>query len=153
MCYASRHEKATVCQLLLARARRQPARVIAEAWGGDDQTVRNAMQAFQARGLTAVQRRASATPLTPQAVFTPARREPLRDLQHQRPQPFGHPPSVWSLEWAAKVADAPGLTPCRVSGETLPQALAQCKTRWTRAQHWITSPDPADVRKKPNAIT
>ena len=39
------------CHILLASARGQTARVIAEALGCDDQTVRNAIHAFNARGL------------------------------------------------------------------------------------------------------
>ena len=42
------------CQILLARARGQTARVIAEPLGCDDQTGRNTIQAFHTRGLTAL---------------------------------------------------------------------------------------------------
>ena len=42
------------CQILLASARGQTARVIAETVGGDDQTVRNAIRAFNTTGLTAL---------------------------------------------------------------------------------------------------
>jgi len=48
------------CQLLLARARGQTARVIAEPLGCDDQTVRHAIYAFNTIGLTALPRRSSA---------------------------------------------------------------------------------------------
>jgi transposase len=139
------------CQILLASARGQHARLIAESVGCDDQTVRNAIQAFHARGLMAVQRRSSAPHRTPHAVFTPTRREQLRALLHQSPRTFGKPTGVWTLELAAEVAYATGLTPRRVSGETIRQALAKLKTRWKRAKHWITSPDPAYVRKKNSA--
>src|SRR5215467_1029197 len=66
------------CQILLASARGQTARVIAEALGCDDQTVRNAIQAFKVRGLAALQRRSSAPHRTPHAVVTSARSEQLR---------------------------------------------------------------------------
>jgi hypothetical protein len=49
---------------------------------------------------------------------------------------------------AAEVSFAPGLTSRRVSDETIRAALAQLGVRWKRAKHWITSPAPADVRKK-----
>jgi transposase len=139
------------CQILLASARGQHARIIAETLGCDDQTVRNALQAFNTRGLAAVQRRSSAPHQTPHAVFTPARREQLRALLHQSPRTFGKPTSVWTLELAAELACATGLTPRRVSGETIRQALAKLQTRWKRAKHWITSPDPAYARKKNSA--
>src|SRR6266542_6340525 len=57
--------------ILLASARGQHARLIAEALGCDDQTVRNAIQAFNGRGLAALQRQSSAPHQTPHAVFTP----------------------------------------------------------------------------------
>jgi transposase len=136
------------CQILLASARGRHARVIAETVGCDDQTVRNALQAFKTRGLAAIQRRSSAPHRTPHAIFTPARREQLRALLHQSPRTFGKPTSVWTLDLAADVAYATGMTPRRVSGETIRQALAMLQTRWKRAKHWITSPDPAYTRKK-----
>jgi transposase len=139
------------CQILLASARGQHARLIAETLGCDDQTVRNVLQAFNTRGLAAVQRRSSAPHQTPHAVFTPARREQLRALLHQSPRTFGKPTSVWTLKLAAEVAYATGLTPRRISGETIRQALAKLQTRWKRAKHWITSPDPAYARKKSSA--
>jgi DNA-binding transcriptional MocR family regulator len=140
------------CQILLASARGQHARVIAETVGCDDQTVRNAIQAFHARGLAAVRRRSSAPHRTPHAVFAPARREQLRALLHQSPRTFGKPTSVWTLDLAADVAYATGVTPRRVSGETIRQALSLLQARWKRAKHWITSPDPAYLRKKNGAI-
>jgi DNA-binding MarR family transcriptional regulator len=140
------------CQILFASARGQHARGIAESIGCDDQTVRNAIQAFHARGLAAVRRRSSAPHRTPHAVFTPARREQLRALLHQSPRTFGKPTSVWTLDLAAAVAYAAGITPRRVSGETIRQALIMLQTRWKRAKHWITSPDPAYARKKNSAI-
>ena len=42
------------CQILLASARGQTARVIGEALGGDDQTVRNVLHTFNPAGLTAL---------------------------------------------------------------------------------------------------
>jgi len=140
------------CQMLLASARGQHARVIAETVGCDDQTVRHAIHAFNARGLAAVPRRSSAPHQTPHAVFTPVRREQLRALLHQSPRTFGKPTSVWTLDLAADVAYAAGVTSRRVSGETIRQALTMLQTRWKRAKHWLTSPDPAYAREKNSAI-
>jgi hypothetical protein len=53
---------------------------------------------------------------------------------------------------AAEVSFAQGITPHRVSGEAIRLALKQLGVRWKRAEHWITSPDPAYRRKKPSAI-
>jgi hypothetical protein len=139
------------CQILLASARGAHARLIAEALSCDDQTVRNAIHAFNAHGLAALTPGSSAPQHTPHAVFDPQRREQLRALLHQSPRMFGKPTSVWTLDLVAKVAYAEGLTPRQVSGETIRNALAQLDVRWTRAKHWITSPDPAYARKKTSA--
>jgi hypothetical protein len=139
------------CQILLASARGEHARLIAESLGCDDQTVRNVIHTFNAHGLAVLTPRSSAPHRRPHAVFTPARREQLRALLHQSPRTFGKPTSVWTLDLAAEVAYAEGITPRQVSGETIRAALAQLKVRWKRAKHWITSPDPAYARKKTSA--
>jgi transposase len=139
------------CQILLASARGQTARVIAETLGCDDQTVRNAIHAFNTTGLTALPPRSSAPQRTPHAAFTPTQREQLRALLHQSPRTFGHPTSLWTLPLAAQVAYAEGLTARPVSREAIRRALARLGVRWQRAKHWITSPDPAYRRKKNGA--
>lgn len=139
------------CQILLASARGQHAREIATLLGCDDQTVRNAIHAFNTRGLAALRRESSAPHRTPHAVFDPERREQLRTLLHQSPRTFGQPTSVWTLRLVAAVAYAAGIISRPVSGETIRHALAALKTRWKRAKHWITSPDPAYARKKNSA--
>jgi hypothetical protein len=52
---------------------------------------------------------------------------------------------------AAEVSCAPGLTPRLVSDEAMRGALHRLGVTWKRAQHWITSPDPAYRRKKKDA--
>lgn len=139
------------CQILLASARGQTARVIGEGLGCDDQTVRNALHAFNTRGLATLTQRSSAPQRTPHAAFDAPRREQLRALLHQSPRTFGHPTSLWTLPLAAKVAYAEGLTSRLVSGESIRRALVRLGVRWKRAKHWITSPDPAYIRKKNGA--
>ena len=139
------------CQILLASARGVHARLIAEALGCDDQTVRNAIHAFNTAGLAALTPGSSAPQHTPHAIFDPQRCEHLRALLHQSPRSFGKPTSVWTLDLVAQVAFTEGLTPRQVSGETIRNALARLGVRWTRAKHWITSPDPAYARKNTSA--
>ncbi len=136
------------CQILLASARGEHARLIADSLGCDDQTVRNVIHRFNTHGLAVLTPRSSAPHRTPHAVFTPARREQLQALLHQSPRTFGKPPSVWTLDLVAAVAHAAGITPRQVSGETIRNALTALDVRWKRAKHWITSPDPAYARKK-----
>ena len=124
---------------------------MAEALGGDDQTVRHVLHAFNTPGLAALQPRSSAPPHTPHAVCDASRRERLRDVLHQTPRTFGKPARRWTLPRAAEVAYAEGLTARHVSGAAMRLALRQLGVRWTRAQQWITSPDPAYTRKKNSA--
>ena len=140
------------CQILLASARGQTARVIAETLGCDDQTVRNVLYTFNTQGFAVLTRRSSAPRRLPHAVFDGPRCEQLRALLHQSPRTFGHPTSQWTLALAATTAYAEGLTPRPISGEAMRRALARLGVRWKRAEHWITSPDPASIRKK-NGVT
>ena len=138
------------CQLLLASADGQPTTTIARALRCNDQTVRNAIHDFTQRGVAALQPKSS-RPHTTQATFDAAGREQLRALLHQSPRTFGKATSVWTLPLAAEVSFAQGLTPRRVSGETVRAALTALGVRWKRAKHWITSPDPEYARKKNGA--
>ena len=139
------------CQILLASARGQTARVIGKTLGCDDQTVRNVLHTFNTQGLAALTRRSSAPQRTPHAAFDAPRREQLWALLHQSPRTFGRPTSLWTLSLAAEVAYAEGLTSRQISGEAIRRALARLGVRWQRAKHWITSPDPAYIRKKNGA--
>jgi transposase len=138
------------CQILLASARREPPLAIARALGCDDQTVRNAIHAFNERGMAALQK-GSSRPHTIHAAFDAAAAERLRDLLHRSPRDFGQPTSLWTLELAASISCAEGLTPTQVSGETMRATLARLGVRWQRAKQWITSPDPRYAAKKGGA--
>ena len=139
------------CQILLASARGDHARLIAERLSCDDQTVRNVIHRFNTHGLAVLTPGSSAPQRTPHAIFDAARREQLRALLHQDPRTFGKPTSVWTLDLVTEVAYAEGITPRQVSGETIRTALVALGVRWKRAKHWITSPDPAYARKKRHA--
>jgi transposase len=138
------------CQVILASARGERAPQIARALGCDDQTVRNIIHGFNAGGL-AVCRRGSSRPRTLRPAFDGVRAERLRALLHRSPRTFDKPTSVWTLELAAAVSFEQGLTPERVSGETIRATLQRLGVRWRRAKRWITSPDPEYARKKGRA--
>ena len=137
-------------QIVLASARGETVPRIARALGCDEQTVRNAIHAFDERGPAALAA-GSSRPRTTHAAFDAAGAERLRDLLHRSPRDFGHPTSLWTLELAAEAAHAEGLTAARVSGETVRATLARLGVGWRRAKRWITSPDPAYQRKKGRA--
>jgi transposase len=138
-------------QILLASARGEQAPQIARHLGCDAQTVRNAIAAFNGRGLAALCK-GSSRPHQYHVAFDLARGEQLRALLHQSPRTFGKPTSVWTLELAADVSFDQGLTAERVSGETIRATLQRLGIRWKRAKRWITSPDPEYARKKGRAI-
>jgi transposase len=138
------------CQIVLASARGERAPAIGRSLGCSDQTVRNALQAFEARGVAALTP-GSSRPHTIHAAFDADTAERLRALLHRSPREFGHPTSVWTLELAAEVAYAEDITVTRVSDETVRATLARLGIRWRRAKHWITSPDPAYAQKNSGA--
>jgi transposase len=137
-------------QIVLASARGERAPAIARSLSCSDQTVRNAIRAFDARGVAALTE-GSSRPGTIHSAFAADAAERLRALLHRSPRDFGHPTSVWTLELAAETAFQEGLTAKRVSDETVRATLARLGLRWRRAKTWITSPDPAYAQKNGGA--
>ncbi len=134
-------------QIIAAKARGEQVPRIARSLGCNEQTVRNAIHAFNREGVAALTKRSCAVH-TDQAAFTLAAAEQLRALLHRSPRAFGHPTSLWTLELAAEEAHKQGLTAARVTGETIRATLVRLGVRWLRAKTWSTSPDPAYARKK-----
>lgn len=135
------------CQIVLASARGEHMNAIARNLGCSDETVREVIHCFDQRGLqvlTAQSRR----PKNIKAAFPPAQAERLKELLHHSPREYGQPSSLWTLELAAEVSFAQGVSAERVSDETIRATLARLGVRWKRAKHWITSPDPEYERKK-----
>jgi transposase len=137
-------------QIVLASARRETPPVIARSLGCASQTVRNTIHAFNQRGLDALQER-SHCPHTSQSTFDAAGLEQLQALAHRSPREYGHATSLWTLDLLAAESLRQGLTPHRVSRETIRCAIRRLDVSWKRAKHWITSPDPEYVRKKGDA--
>jgi transposase len=135
------------CQIVLASEYGAGVPRIARQGGCSDQTVRNVVHAFNTQGVACLQR-GSARPHTTRARLGSEGAERLQAVLHQSPRTFGHPTSLWTLELAAEVSVAQGLTPQRLSREALRTALRRWDVSWQRAQRWITSPDPASARTK-----
>ena len=134
-------------QIVLASARGEQVPVIARQLGCGDQTVRNALHAFNGRGLAAL-RPGSRRAKTIRRAFDAAGAERLRALLHQSPRTFDKPTGLWTLALAAEVSFEQGLLGARVSDETIRQTLKRLGVGWKRAKGWITSPDPEYARKK-----
>jgi transposase len=134
-------------QIILASAQGEKVGVIAPRVGFSGQAVRDVIRAFNARSV-AVLRQGSRRNRVIYRSFDTAGAEALRDLLHRSPRDFDQPTGVWTLDLAADVAYAQGLTAWRVSAETIRATLARMGVRWRRAKEWITSPDPEYARKK-----
>jgi len=137
-------------QMLLASARGERAPRIAQALGCSDQTVLNAIAAFNTCGLAALTP-GSHAPHTRHPAFDADAAARLTTLVHRSPRDFELETSLWTLDLLADVSVAEGLTSERVTGETIRATLARLGIRWRRAKHWLTSPDPAYARKKGGA--
>lgn len=138
-------------QVLLASARGERPQEIAGQVGFVVQSVRNAIRAFHAEGLSCLVQKSN-RPKQTGRVLDAARAERLRALLHESPRRYGKPQSAWTLDLAAEVSFAEGITPKRLSDETIRRTLIRLGIGWKRAKHWITSPDPAYARKK-NDVT
>ena len=138
------------CQILLASAEGQVTPTRAHDRRCPEQTVRHTLHAFPHRGLTALPPQSS-RPHTTVTICDAGPCEARRALLHQRPRTFGKPTSRWTLQRAAEVRFAQGLTPRRGSDAAMRVALRRLGVAWTRAKHWITSPAPASRRKKHGA--
>jgi transposase len=138
------------CQVLLASDDGLRPAQIAARFGCASQSARNAIRAFLAEG-THCLRQKSHRPKSARPELDDGACERLRALLHRSPRDFGKPTSLWTLALAAEVGFAEGITARLVSDETVRQAMKRLGCGWKRAKAWITSPDPAYLRKKRRA--
>jgi transposase len=134
-------------QYLLASACGLKPGEIAAAYGGCDQQVRNVIHAFNATGLECLTPQ-SRRPKNTRPLLDETQLARLQHLLHQSPRSFGKNKSVWTQQLLVEVAYEEGLTPERVSDETIRRALSRLSANWKRAKHWISSPDPQYTLKK-----
>jgi transposase len=138
------------CPILLASAAGQTPTLIARNLGCTAASVRNAIHAFHAEGLSCLQQKSS-RPQSAKPLLGSTFDEPLRALLHQSPRPLGLDRSTWTLGSIARVCFERGWTPRVLSIESVRLAVQRLGVSWKRAKHWITSPDPAYARKKKRA--
>src|ERR671938_1389955 len=89
------------CQILLASSSGKNAYQIAHELGCNPQTARNAIHAFNEKGLPEALRPGSKHPHTGHRAFDRERAEALREMLHQDPRKFGKSTSLWTLAMAA----------------------------------------------------
>jgi transposase len=138
-------------QIVLLSAAGRPPRAIARGLCCAVQSVRDAIRAFNRRGLAAL-RAGSPRPRSAVPVLDQGKLERLRAILHQSPRAFGHARSTWTLALLAQVAHEQGLSATVLSQETIRRALRRLEVGWKRAKRWLTSPDPAYAHKKAAAI-
>jgi len=140
------------CQALLQSAEGYTPRQIQHRVGISDQTVRNAIHAFNDHGLACLQPKVPRPRQGLRAIEDAAQVERLRALLHTSPRAFGFDTSLWSLGRVAQVCFAQGITARPVTGETIRATLERLGIGWRRAKRWVNSPDPAYRRKKGQGI-
>jgi transposase len=138
-------------QIVLASARRLSPKPIAQLVGCSVQTVRNVIHALNTQGMEGLGKQSN-RPKTVEPMLDAARWERLQPLLHQSPRLYGKPTGVWTLALAAEVCYEQGITERLLSDARIRRALQRLATNWKRANHWITSPEPHDARKKSGAI-
>ena len=109
--------------------------------------MRNALRAFDAQGVAALTE-GSSRPHTIHAAFDADRRRAVARAAAPlaaRLRPSRPASGRWN--WRPRWPATEGLTPTRVSDETVRATLERLGIRWRRAKAWITSPDPAYAQK------
>jgi transposase len=137
-------------QIVRASAQGQRPSQIAKNLACSVQSVRNALHAFQNNGREALTPQSS-RPKTVQPVLDDLKREQVQALLHQSPRTLGKARSTWTLSLLSEVCCEQGLSERPLSLPTIRDAIVRLGANWKRAKHWITSPDPAYVRKKTDA--
>src|SRR5215468_1278825 len=138
-------------QIILASARGDSPKPIAQLVGCCVQTVRNVITAFHANGLRCLTPQ-STRPKSVAPTLDPSACDRRQPILPQSPRTYGKPTGVWTLALAAEVGYEQGVTERLMSDETIRRALQRRQTNWKRAKPWITSPDPHYARKKSGAI-
>jgi transposase len=122
--------------------------VIAAELQCDDQTVRNAIKAFNRAGLASLEAQSRAPHHKPHQGFDEAGVATLKVLIRRSPRHYGNATSVWTLAMLAEVCFAAKVTARLVSRESVRLTLRRAGITWKRAKHWIVSPDPTYDAKK-----
>jgi DNA-binding CsgD family transcriptional regulator len=138
-------------QILLHSAEKKSASEIAKEVHCSEQTVRNALYAFEQEGLFCLREKSHARH-DQKPAFSEAGVNRLKEIIRLSPRLFGHETSLWTRELLAETCSQEGLTPHRVSKTLLTDTMKAAGIEWRRARKWIRSPDPAYELRKKDAI-
>jgi transposase len=134
-------------QMLLLSAEGLTPPQIAQRLHCGDQTVRNAIRAFEIEGLGCL-RPKSNRPHRDHRAFDDAGLKRLEEIVHRSPREFGMETSQWTLVKLAAVCFQEQVVQQPISYETVRQGLRQLGIDWKTARHRITSHDPRYAAKK-----
>jgi len=139
------------CQILLSSAAGKSARQIASELHYSDQTVRNAIRAYEQEGLNCLQEKSHARH-DEQSAFDEAGRERLREVIRLCPRQYGHESSVWTLELLAQTCWQEGISSRPVQADNVRYVLRQMGISWRRAKRRLRSPDAHYEHRKKDEI-
>jgi transposase len=126
---------------------KKTAKEISERIGQSDQQVRNVIHAFNNKGISCLRLQSRARH-DDQRAYNNQARERLRKIIRQSPRENGYESSLWTLEMLAELSHKKGLTAYQVHKDTVSQTLMEMGINWSRAKHWINSPDENYSSKK-----
>jgi len=138
-------------QMVLASARGLSPQPMAQLVGCCVQTVRHVIHAFNTTGLACVSK-PSPRPKRVVPTLTAPKCAQLQHLLPQSPRTYGQPTGLWTLALAAQVCHEQGITARCLSAETIRWAWHRLRTKWQRATHGMTRPNPHDARKNRGAL-
>ncbi len=139
------------CQILLSSAAGKTARQIATELHCSDQTVRNAIRAYEQEGLKCLQEKSHARH-DEQSAFDEAGRERLREVIRLCPRQYGHESSVWTLELLAQTCWQERISSRPVQADNVRYVLRQMGISWRRAKRRLRSPDAHYEHRKKDEI-
>ena len=134
-------------QILLKSQAGQKAQEIAAEIHCSDQTVREAIRAFDQEGLNCLQSKSRARH-DQQALIGSTGVERLQEIIKLSPRALGYETSVWTRPMLAEVLHKEGLTQRVVSPSNITGSLKRVGIAWRRAKAWIRSPDPHYEHRK-----
>jgi hypothetical protein len=140
------------CQILLSSAQKKTATQISGELHCSDQSVRNAIHAFDADGLACLQPKSHARH-DDQCPFDETGLKRLQEIIRMTPRAFGQDTSLWTLELLAETCWQEKISRRPVSVDGLRRALKSVGVQWRRAKKWIRSPDPHYQHRKKDEIS
>jgi len=140
------------CQIVLKSSQWQTPRQIAQQLGCSDQTVRQAIRAYQQTGLACLQEKSHARHNQEPSIKETGR-ERLKELIRLSPRTFGYETSVWTRSLLAEMLHQEGHTTYQVSPSTITLTLKRLGISWRRAKQWVRSPDPHYEHRKKDEIS